>query len=63
MGKWLLRVCAIFAKQKPRNVEHESRRRLTKGTKEQSMEYLIVFSVAAMMTVYVWILARYLQHA
>ena len=27
------------------------------------MEYLIVFSVAAMMTMYVWILARYLQHA
>jgi len=27
------------------------------------MEYLIVFSVMAMMTVYVWILARYMQHA
>jgi preprotein translocase subunit SecE len=27
------------------------------------MEYLIVFSVAAIMTVYVWILARYLQNA
>jgi hypothetical protein len=27
------------------------------------MEYLIVFSVMAMMTAYVWILARCLQHA
>jgi len=27
------------------------------------MEYLIVFSVAAMMAVYVWILARYLERA
>lgn len=27
------------------------------------MEYLIVFSVIAMMTAYLWILARCLQHA
>jgi hypothetical protein len=27
------------------------------------MEYLIVLSVAAMITVYVWIFARCLQHA
>jgi len=26
------------------------------------MEYVIVFSVAAMMTAYVWIIARYLRH-
>jgi len=26
------------------------------------MEYLIVFSVAAMMTTYVWIIARCLHH-
>jgi hypothetical protein len=29
----------------------------------QHMEYLIVFSVLAVMTAYVWILARCLQHA
>jgi len=27
------------------------------------MEYLIVFSVAAMMTAYICIIARYLRHA
>ena len=29
-------------------MEHEIRRRLTKGTKEQSMEYLILVGVVAM---------------
>jgi hypothetical protein len=31
--------------------------------RRKRMEYLIVFSVVAMMTLYVLILARYLRHA
>jgi hypothetical protein len=56
-----LRVCAIFAKQKPRNVEHESRRGLTKGTKEQNMEYLILVAVVAMMVLYALIIVGCLK--
>ena len=44
-GKWPLRACAIFAKQKARNVEHEAYRRLTKPHKEASMECLILGAV------------------
>jgi hypothetical protein len=51
-----LRAFAIFAKQKPRNVEHESHRRLTKRTKEQSMEYLILAAVVSMMALYALII-------
>jgi hypothetical protein len=47
---------AIFAKEKPRNAEHEIRRRLTKGTKEQSMEYLILTAVVSMMALYALII-------
>jgi hypothetical protein len=37
-------------------VEHESRRRRTKSTKEQSMEYLILTAVVSMMALYALII-------
>jgi hypothetical protein len=55
-GPW-----AIFAKEKPRNVEHEIRRRLTKRTKEQSMEYLILVAVVSMMALYAVIIVGCLK--
>jgi hypothetical protein len=42
-------------------VEHESRRRLTKGTKEQSMEYLILVAVVSMMVLYALIIVGCLK--
>jgi hypothetical protein len=52
---------AIFAKEKPRNVEHEILDRLTKGTKEQSMEYLILVAVVSMMALYALIIVGCLK--
>jgi hypothetical protein len=52
----------IFAQQKPRNVEHEIRCRRTKGTKEQSMEYLILVAVVSMMALYAVIIVGCLKH-
>ena len=52
---------AIFAKEKPRNVEHKIPRRLTKGTKEQSMEYLILVAVGSMMALYALIIVGCLK--
>ena len=37
-------------------MEHESRRGLTKGTKEQNMEYLILVAVVAVMALYALII-------
>jgi hypothetical protein len=51
----------IFAKQNAKKVEHEIRRRLTKGTKEQRMEYLILVAVVAMMTLYALIIVGCLK--
>jgi hypothetical protein len=42
-------------------VEHESRRRLTKGTKEQNMEYLILVAVVSMMALYALIIVGCLK--
>ena len=52
---------ATFAKQKARNVEREIRRRLTKRTKEQSMEYLILVAVVSMMALYALIIVGCLK--
>jgi len=52
---------AIFAKQNAKNVEHEIPRRLTKGTKEQSMEYLMLVAVVAMMALYALIIVGCLK--
>ena len=52
---------ATFAKQKARNVEREIRRRLTKRTKEQSMEYLILVAVGSMMALYALIIVGCLR--
>jgi hypothetical protein len=60
-GKSPLRTRATFAKQKPRNVQHEMRRRLTKRTKEQIMEYLILVAVVAMMALYALIIVGCLK--
>jgi hypothetical protein len=60
--RWLLPTCAIFAKQKARNVEHEIRRRLTKRTKEQNMEYLILVAVVSMAALYALIIIGCLKH-
>jgi len=46
----------IFAKQRPRNVERETGRRLKNGIKEQIMEYLIVVAVVATMALYALII-------
>jgi hypothetical protein len=51
----------IFAKEKPRNVEHESPRRRTKRTKEESMEYLILVAVVAIMALYALIIVGCLK--
>jgi hypothetical protein len=51
----------ICAKQKARNVEHEIRRRLTKPTKEQSMEYLILVAVVSMAALYAVIIVGCLK--
>jgi hypothetical protein len=51
----------IFAKEKPRNAEHKIRRRLTKRTKEQSMEYLILVAVVSMMALYALIIVGCLK--
>jgi hypothetical protein len=53
---------AIFAKEKPRNAKHEIRRRLTKGTKEKSMEYLVLAAVASMMALYALIIVVCLKN-
>jgi hypothetical protein len=42
-------------------VEHEIRRRLTKGTKEQSMEYPILVAVVSMMALYALIIVGCLK--
>jgi hypothetical protein len=42
-------------------VQHEIRRRLTKGTKEQSMEYLILVAVVTMMALYALIIVGCLK--
>jgi hypothetical protein len=47
---------AIFAKEIARNAEHKTERRLTKPIKEQSMEYLILVAVVAMMALYALII-------
>jgi predicted nucleic acid-binding protein len=52
---------AIFAKEKPRNVEHEICRRLTKHKKEQSMEYLILLAVVSVMALYALIIVGCLK--
>jgi hypothetical protein len=59
--KWPLRTRPIFAKEKPRNGEHETRRRRKKRTKEQSMEYLILVAVVAMMALYALIIVGCLK--
>jgi hypothetical protein len=51
----------IFAKEKPRNVEQDIRSRLTKGIKEQVMEYLILAAVVAMMALYALIIVGCLK--
>ena len=51
----------IFAKQKARNVEHEICRRLTKEIKEQSMEYVILLAVVAVMALYALIIVGCLK--
>jgi hypothetical protein len=53
---------AISAKEKPRNAEHEIRRRLTKSTKEQNMEYLILAALASMMALYALIIVVCLKN-
>jgi hypothetical protein len=52
---------AIFAQQKARNVEHKKGRRLTKPTKDQSMEYVIIVAVVAMMALYALIIVGCLK--
>jgi len=42
-------------------VEHEIRRRLTKCTKEQNMEYLILVAVVSMATLYALIIVGCLK--
>jgi hypothetical protein len=42
-------------------VERENRRRLTKRTKEQSMEYLILVAVVSMMALYALIIVGCLK--
>jgi len=42
-------------------VERENRRRLTKGTKEQSMAYLILVAVVAIMVLYALIIVGCLK--
>ena len=42
-------------------MEREIRRRLRKGTKEQSMEYLILVAVVAMMALYALIIVGCLK--
>ena len=42
-------------------MEREIRRRLTKGTKEQSMEYLILVAVVTMMALYALIIVGCLK--
>jgi hypothetical protein len=51
----------IFAKQKARNVEHEICRRLSKEIKEQSMEYVILLAVIAVMALYALIIVGCLK--
>ncbi|MGE5214123.1 MAG: hypothetical protein ACM3NN_10575 [Nitrospirota bacterium] len=51
----------IFAKEKPRNAEREIGRRLTKPTKEQNMEYLILVAVVSMMALYALIIVGCLR--
>lgn len=46
----------IFAKEKPRNVERKRGRRLTKRTKEQIMEHLILVAVVLVMALYALII-------
>ncbi len=50
-----------FCEGKPRKVEHKIRRRLTKRTKEQNMEYLILVAVIAMMVLYALIIVGCLK--
>jgi hypothetical protein len=51
----------IFAKEKPRNGEHGIRHCLTKDTKEQGMEYLILVAVVTMMALYALIIVGCLK--
>jgi hypothetical protein len=51
----------ISAKQKARNAEHKIRRRLTKSIKEQSMEYVILLAVVAVMALYALIIVACLK--
>jgi hypothetical protein len=52
---------AIFAKEKPKNVEHETRRRVTKHAKEQIMEYLILLAVVSTVALYALIIVGCLK--
>jgi len=51
----------IFAKQKARNVECKMACRLTKEIKEQSMEYVILLAVVAVMALYALIIVGCLK--
>jgi hypothetical protein len=51
----------IFAKQKARNVEHEICRRLTNEIRKQSMEYVILLAVVAVMALYALIIVGCLK--
>jgi hypothetical protein len=51
----------IFAKEKPRNGEHEIGSCLTKGTKEPNMEHLIPVAVVAMIALYALIIVGCLK--
>jgi hypothetical protein len=51
----------IFAKEKPRNAERETCRRLISHIKEQTMEYLILVAVVSMMALYALIIVGCLK--
>jgi hypothetical protein len=61
LEKWLIPARAIFAKEKARNVEHQIGRGLTKPIKEESMEYLILVAVVAIMALYASIIVGCLK--
>jgi hypothetical protein len=60
-AKCLVLLSAIFAKQKARNAERKTGRRLTKPIKEQSMEYLILIAVISVMALYAAIIVGCLK--
>ena len=61
MRKQLLFAQAIFAKQKTRNVEHQTHHRLTKAIKEMTMDYMILIAVVSMMALYALIIVGCLK--